>query len=245
MDFQVEVKNRKAEAVMSDGAQPLLVNDNTDQWIVFSFDEEWPLEAMKTARFVYRKENGLGDLVSRDLPIDQNRVEVPLLHNVKEVWIGVIMGAIRTTTPARFTVLPSIASFAADEEELSELDERIVQTMGSSTQLVMSQKAVTDAIGAVTGKVNTLQEAVDALMIKQSATGFYATLEADGWSEQEIRVSVEGMTANSIVLVAPAPDDTEVYCEHGILCVKQEEGALIFHCDSAPTKSLTVQVVMI
>ena len=60
MDFYIIIKKRVAEVLSSGGRLPLLVCGNRDNRIIFSFDNEWTLGALKTARFVYRENMGKG-----------------------------------------------------------------------------------------------------------------------------------------------------------------------------------------
>lgn len=117
MDFYIIIKKRVAEVLSSGGRLPLLVCGNRDNRIIFSFDNEWTLGALKTARFVYRENMGKGRLVYRDVPFTGNFVSVPVFENVSELWVGVTSSSGITTSAARFACLPSIGGFSAVESD--------------------------------------------------------------------------------------------------------------------------------
>ena len=62
MNFYIIVKKRIAEVLSDGGRQPLFVCGNADNRIIFTFDDEWPAAAVKTARFVYRENGGHGSV---------------------------------------------------------------------------------------------------------------------------------------------------------------------------------------
>ena len=76
----------------------VIVCGNSDYAIMFDFDAEWPDTAAKTARFVYTQG---GALKYQDVIFFDNVVNVPVLSNVKEVYVGVYAGDLRTSTPAK------------------------------------------------------------------------------------------------------------------------------------------------
>lgn len=92
---------------------PVIICGNTDYKLSLTFDAEWSDQAIKTARFVYIKD---GEVKSVDVPFDGTQVEVPKLHNTKEVYIGVYAGDLYTTTPARVPCAQSIRCMAAEPE---------------------------------------------------------------------------------------------------------------------------------
>lgn len=71
------------------------------------------------------------------------------------------------------------------------------------------------------------------------------SLSASDWSNMAQTVIVGGVTANSTVVVTPAPASHATYCEAGIYCSAQENGALTFMCNSAPSVALTVNVLIL
>lgn len=71
-----------------------------------------------------------------------------------------------------------------------------------------------------------------------------ATLTVVGWSSSTQTVSVTGVTATNQVIVAPDPTYMDDYAEKGIYCSGQWSGTLTFTCDTTPTASITVNVLI-
>ena len=65
------------------------------------------------------------------------------------------------------------------------------------------------------------------------------------WTSNQQTVNVTGVTASNYVIVSPAPASYEAYCEAGIYCSAQASGTLTFKCDTAPTSSLTVNIMIV
>ena len=74
------------------------------------------------------------------------------------------------------------------------------------------------------------------------------TLESTGWDPAgtgRISVAVDGVTAESTILVSPAPDSVVTYGKCGVYAAAQEEGRLTFACAMQPQESLTVNIVIL
>lgn len=71
------------------------------------------------------------------------------------------------------------------------------------------------------------------------------SLGASNWSNMEQTVNVGGVTANSTVVVTPAPDSHASYGDAGVYCFAQGNGTLTFKCDSTPSVALTVNVLIL
>lgn len=71
-------------------------------------------------------------------------------------------------------------------------------------------------------------------------------LNVDAWNGNEQTVSVNGVTANNVVVVSPRPtfDDYTAYTESRIRCSAQFDGGLIFACDEVPSMIVTVNVAI-
>lgn len=78
-----------------------------------------------------------------------------------------------------------------------------------------------------------------------SITSTTATLTTNWWSSSTQTVSVSGVTASNQVIVAPDPSDLDDYAEKGVYCSGQGSGTLTFTCDTTPTASITVNVLII
>ena len=84
---------------------PVIVCGNNDYQIRFTFDEEWDHSQMKTARFAWRKG---GKALYIDVPFVGDTVDVPMLSEVRFVYVGVYTDHLQTTTPARIACEYSI-----------------------------------------------------------------------------------------------------------------------------------------
>ena len=74
------------------------------------------------------------------------------------------------------------------------------------------------------------------------------TLESTAWDPTgtgRISVAVDGVTAESTIIVSPAPDSVVTYGKCGVYAAAQEEGRLTFACAMQPQESLTVNIVIL
>lgn len=84
---------------------PVIICGNSDYTVTFTFDDEWSLTGVRTARFVYVKD---GKVQHEDKPFQGDTVDVPVLSDVAFVKVGVYAGELCTTTPARINCEASI-----------------------------------------------------------------------------------------------------------------------------------------
>ena len=70
------------------------------------------------------------------------------------------------------------------------------------------------------------------------------TLSASAWTDNQQTVTVNGITSDSIVMVAPSPskENREKYSVYGIYCITQSEDSLTFECQEAPEEDMLVNV---
>ena len=88
--------------------------------------------------------------------------------------------------------------------------------------------------------------ATNALTAKQDkAAQQTATLTVAGWSNGAQTVTVSGVTASNVVIVAPAPDSQDNYTAAGIKCTAQSQNALTFVCTETPAAAVIVNVVIL
>lgn len=71
------------------------------------------------------------------------------------------------------------------------------------------------------------------------------TIATSDWSSLSCTKSVTGMTASKIVLVSPDPSSFTAYTDAGVRCSAQGNGTLSFACDSVPSSSVTVNVLIL
>ena len=76
-------------------------------------------------------------------------------------------------------------------------------------------------------------------------TGLVVSLTVAGWSASSQTVTASGVTATSLLVVAPTPADQVAYVAAGIICTTQGMDSLTFTCTTTPTTALDVQVVIL
>lgn len=74
-----------------------------------------------------------------------------------------------------------------------------------------------------------------------------ASLTVAGWdsSAKTQTVSVAGVTANSNIIVTPAPASYEAWGAAGIRATAQADGTVTFTCDTVPTEAITAQILIV
>lgn len=70
------------------------------------------------------------------------------------------------------------------------------------------------------------------------------TLVASNWSSNTQTITVQGVTANNTVIVAPIPTNAQDYASAGILCTGQALNSLTFTCVNVPATDLQVNIVI-
>ena len=71
------------------------------------------------------------------------------------------------------------------------------------------------------------------------------TLSAGGWSEENQTVAHPGMTANTTIIVAAAPENYDPYAKAGVYCSAQGADSLTFSCKSAPEGDLRANIMIL
>ena len=71
------------------------------------------------------------------------------------------------------------------------------------------------------------------------------TLSAGGWSEENQTVALPGMTANTTIIVAAAPENYDPYAKAGVYCSAQGADSLTFSCKSAPEGDLRANILIL
>lgn len=72
------------------------------------------------------------------------------------------------------------------------------------------------------------------------------SLLSSNWNNNEQTLSINGVTADSIVVVSPYPTDRDyrLYAVNHIRCVSQRDNTLTFRCSSTPTETMMVNVAV-
>ena len=108
------------EKIATVNGTPLIVCDNSDYTIKFTFDTEWATADNKIARFSFLK-NGLNRYI--DVPIENDTCDVPILSDIEAVAVGAYAGNLQTTTGAVIKCQKSILS-GGYKEDLSRENEQ-------------------------------------------------------------------------------------------------------------------------
>lgn len=82
--------------------------------------------------------------------------------------------------------------------------------------------------------------------LSKTKTAASVTLTAEGWADKRQTVNFNSVTADSIVIVSPAPaeENFKAYADCEVRCASQSEGALTFVCEEVPDIALIVNVAV-
>lgn len=72
------------------------------------------------------------------------------------------------------------------------------------------------------------------------------TLTASGWAKNAQTLDLSGITADTLIIVSPAPDaeNFAAYTESGVRCSSQSAGEITFECTDVPSVDISVNVAM-
>ena len=115
-------------------------------------------------------------------------------------------------------------------------------TVGHTNVLTSAQS--TSAVYPITIDKNGHIASYGSAVTIPTTSGKTATLTTT-WTSNQQTVTVSGVTSSNYVVVSPAPASYDDYCEAGIYCSAQGTNSLTFKCDTAPTSSLTVNVMIV
>ena len=108
---------------------------------------------------------------------------------------------------------------------------------GGGSPVLSIAKGGTGATSAAEARTN--------LGAESKHTSSTVTLTSSGWSGNLQTVSVSGMAATLDIVVSPAPASQEAWGKAGVYCSAQGTGTLTFTCKSAPTTSLTANILIL
>ena len=91
----VQIRNKTASL---QGEAPVVVCGNSGYTVTFDLDSEWSVYALKTARFNYTR-NGVR--LHQDVVFQGSSCQMPVMHDVYEVAIGLYAGNELTSTAVR------------------------------------------------------------------------------------------------------------------------------------------------
>ena len=101
------------------------------------------------------------------------------------------------------------------------------------------------ATGLLKGTGSAVEAAQAGVDYQLPVTSVQVTLPAAGWQNNAQTAAVSGVTADSAVVVSPAPSSFEGYNEAECRATAQGAGTITFSCGSTPSGALTVNVMII
>lgn len=124
-------------------------------------------------------------------------------------------------------------------------------TIGNNTNLNTADKStLVAAINEVLTKVN--QVLTDAKNYTDSKFAGYTlprkytvTLNTDSWADLRQTVDVESLATTDTIIVAPIPEDYDIYVDAEIIAMEQLENQIVFQCNTVPAYDIQVTVVVL
>lgn len=124
-------------------------------------------------------------------------------------------------------------------------------TVGDNTNLNTADKStLVAAINEVLTKVN--QVLTDAKNYTDSKFAGYSlprkytiTLGTDSWVDLRQTVDLESLATTDTIIVAPIPEDYDIYVDSEIIAMEQLENQIVFQCNTVPTYDIQVTVVVL
>lgn len=149
------------------------------------------------------------------------------------------------------TGIPKTDLSSAVQTSLGKADTALQEHQDVSGKANKSEMSVTSGTGTATIQLKTgtsvtvLTEHQDISGKADKPTTTTVTIATTDWSNLTCTKSVTGMTASKIVLVSPAPASFTAYTDAGVRCSAQGSGTLSFACDSVPSASVTVNILIL
>jgi len=86
-----------------------------------------------------------------------------------------------------------------------------------------------------------------AYLLNSGACAFSVVVELlpGNWQGSTQTVQVNGVKADSMVIVSAAPNSLEAYGGNGVYCSGQADGALTFACGSVPGETVGVNILVL
>ena len=129
------------------------------------------------------------------------------------------------------------------------IEERAADAKAVGDKFTETIETLTETDNAIEEKADTAQATADeAIILAESKVAMIPVsvlLPVTGWDEEKRQeVTVEGVTANSIIMVSPSVNSLVNYALDAVCCVEQSVNTLIFQCEFIPSVTLTVNVVV-
>ena len=153
-------------------------------------------------------------------------------------------GALQTTD---ITIANGDKLVVTDSSDSSKLARTSISFDGSTTTQALTKKGTwgTFLTSAPVTSVNGYTGAVSLTI--PTITKTTATLSASSWNSTSHTqsVTVSGVTSSNSVIVAPAPASMANWVAGNVRCTAQASNSLTFTCDTNPSSSITVNILMV
>lgn len=128
------------------------------------------------------------------------------------------------------------AQVQKNKQDIEDLDLGTLNTLPERvTDLEQYTAAIGDDVKELWVDVGTRQLKAKKLVIP---------LPVASWVNNQITVTVLGVTADNLVEVSPIPADFDVYSNSGIRCISQAQDVLVFQSIKTLSKTVDVNVVI-
>lgn len=109
--------------------------------------------------------------------------------------------------------------------------------------LTTSDQVISESGGRVSTDIDALYAMVKEKQEQHVATE--RTLYASQWEDKCQTLSISEVTSTNTVIVVSHPSNSSSYMRSNVLCAYQNDGSLVFECDTAPDRDLLVNIIIL
>lgn len=109
--------------------------------------------------------------------------------------------------------------------------------------LTTSDQVMNESGGRISTDIDTLYAVVNGKQEQHIATE--CTLYASQWEEGCQTINISDVTPTNTVIVTSHPSNSSSYMRNNVLCVNQNDGSLVFECDTTPDRDLLVNIIIL